>query len=82
MRECKNNDYSWHGSPTRCICNKVEIRIFITCSYLTEIDDSVHKNNRKKTFFVKLPNELHDIEKDKLRLLRAYPEKYKFVYNI
>ena len=36
----------------------------------------------KKAFFVKLPNELDDPEKDKLRLLRADPEKYKTIYRI
>ena len=76
----ENNDYSWHGAPSPCICNKNQKRIFFTCSYLTDIDDLIHKNNRKKAFFVKLPNEQHDPEKDKLRLLRADPEKYKEIY--
>ena len=78
----ENNDYSWHGAPEPCICNENQKRIFVTCSYLTDIDDLIHKNNRKKAFFVKLPNELHDPEKDKLRLLRADPIKYKSIYKI
>jgi len=78
----ENNDYSWHGSPSPCICNNDETRIFMTCSYLTDIDDSKHYNNRQKAFFVKLPNESYDIDKDNLRLQRADPEKYKLVYNI
>jgi len=78
----ENNDYSWHGAPVPCICNENQKRIFFTCSYLTNIDNSIHKNDRKKAFFVKLPNELDDPEKDKLRLLRADPEKYKTIYRI
>jgi len=78
----ENNDYSWHGAPEPCICNKNQKRIFLTCSYLTDIDDTFHKNNRKKAFFVKLPDEPDDPEKDKLRLLRADPIKYKEIYRI
>jgi Rps23 Pro-64 3,4-dihydroxylase Tpa1-like proline 4-hydroxylase len=78
----ENNDYSWHGAPEPCICHENQKRIFVTCSYLTDIDDLIHKNNRKKAFFVKLPNEPHDSEKDKLRLLRADPNKYKSIYKI
>lgn len=78
----ENNDYSWHGASTPCVCNENQHRIFLTCSYLTDIDDSIHKNNRKKAFFVKLPNEVADPEKDKLRLLRADPDKYKEIYRI
>lgn len=77
----ENNDYSWHGAPEPCVCNENQKRIFVTCSYLTDINDLIHKNNRKKAFFVKLPNEPNDPEKDKLRLLRADPEKYKEIYR-
>jgi Rps23 Pro-64 3,4-dihydroxylase Tpa1-like proline 4-hydroxylase len=77
--EC--NDYSWHGAPIPCKCNNDEIRIFVTCSYLTDIDDSQFKNNRKKAFFVKLPDEPDNPKKDKLRLLRADSEKYKQIYK-
>ena len=77
----ENNDYSWHGAPEPCIRNKNQKRIFLTCSYLTDIDDTFHKNNRKKAFFVKLPDEPDDPEKDKLRLLRADPIKYKEIYR-
>ena len=27
----ENNDYSWHGAPSPCICNKNQKRIFLTC---------------------------------------------------
>lgn len=48
----ENNDYSWHGAPEPCICNNNQKRIFLTCSYLTDIDDVIHKNNRKKHFLL------------------------------
>ena len=76
----ENNDFSWHGAPEPCICNNNEIRIFLTCSYLTDIDDNIHKNNRNKAFFVKLPDEPENPEKDMLRLMRADIEKYKSIY--
>jgi len=41
----------------------------------------MHKNNRKKAFFIKLPDEYYDEEIDKLRLLRADPKKYKEMYR-
>lgn len=78
----ENNDYSWHGAPEPCKCKDNEIRIFITCSYLTDINDSYFKNNRKKAFFVKRPNDEMNIEKDKLRLERSHPEKCINIYNI
>ena len=78
----ENNDYSWRGAPNTCSCKKNQQRIFITCSYLTEDNDTIHKNNRKKAFFVKLPNEPNNPEKDKLRLLRADPDKCKTIYNM
>lgn len=78
----ENNDYSWHGAPEPCICNKKQKRIFFTCSYLSNIDDTFHKNNRKKAFFIKLPNEPENFEKDNLRLLRADSEKCKEIYRL
>ena len=43
--EC--NDYAWHGAPEPCICNDDEIRIFLTCSYLADIDITNTDNNFK-----------------------------------
>jgi hypothetical protein len=75
-----NNDYSWHGNPEPASCPENSRRIFVTLSYLSEnIED---KNKRMKAFFIARPDDVIDEEKDKLRLLRADPEKYKEVYII
>ena len=72
------NDYSWHGNPEPAMCPDESKRIFITLSYLSE--NTTDQNKRKKAFFVARPGDPEDAEKDKLRLLRADPEKYKEVY--
>jgi hypothetical protein len=41
-----------------------------------------NQNNRMKAFFIARPGDEPDLEKDKLRLLRADPEKYKEIYRI
>ena len=74
------NDYSWHGNPEPALCPENSKRIFLTLSYLSE--NFSDKNKRTKAFFVARPGDENDEEKDKLRLLRADPEKYKFVYNV
>jgi len=76
------DDYSWHGNPHPVNCDETSKRIFFTLSYLSKRDENEYKNKRQKAFFVKLPNELDDPEKDKLRLLRADPEKYKEIYRV
>jgi hypothetical protein len=73
------NDYAWHGNPEPAICPLESKRIFITLSYLSENFED--KNKRMKAFFVARPEDPADEEKDKLRLLRADPEKYKEVYR-
>ena len=75
-----NNDYSWHGNPEPANCPENSKRIFLTISYLSENYED--KNKRIKAFFIARPNDILDEEKDKLRLLRADPEKYKEVYFI
>lgn len=75
--EC--NDYSWHGNPEPANCPPESKRIFVTLSYLSE--NFKDKNKRMKAFFVARPGDPIDEEKDKLRLLRADSEKYKFVYK-
>jgi len=76
--EC--NDYAWHGNPHPVNCKNGEKRIFLTISYVSEKYDDLNK--RQKAFFVKHPDEPDNEEKDKLRLLRADPVKYKEVYRI
>ena len=76
--EC--NDYAWHGNPHPVNCKNGEKRIFLTISYVSEKYDDL--NNREKAFFVKHPDEPDNVEKNKLRLLRADPVKYKEVYRV
>lgn len=73
------NDYSWHGNPTLCSGTDSSKRIFITMSFLS--DNHTDLNKRPKAFFVSRPNDPVDEEKDKLRFLRADPEKYAQVYR-
>ena len=75
------NDYSWHGNPepVTCIHNNTK-RIFVTISYLSE--NFTDDNKKVKAYFVSRPIDPIDLEKDKLRLLRSDPDKYKEVYNL
>jgi Rps23 Pro-64 3,4-dihydroxylase Tpa1-like proline 4-hydroxylase len=74
------NDYAWHGNPEPAKCPDTSKRIFITLSYLSENFED--QNKRMKAFFIARPSDPSDEEKDKLRLLRADPEKYKEIYRI
>jgi hypothetical protein len=73
------NDYSWHGNPVVAECPRDATRIFITLSYLS--DNTEDKNKRVKAFFVPRPEDPADPEKDRLRFLRADPEKYNTIYR-
>jgi len=74
------NDYSWHGNPeTVKTSDENSFRIFVTLSYLS--NNQTDENKRVKAFFVSRPNDPFDPEKDKLRILRADPEKYKDIYK-
>jgi UDP-N-acetylglucosamine 4,6-dehydratase/5-epimerase len=77
-----NNDYSWHGNPDPISCKDGEKRIFLTLSYLCSNPIQNYENTRQKAFFISRPNDPDDEEKDKLRLLRADPKKYKDIYRI
>jgi hypothetical protein len=74
------NDYAWHGNPVTANCPDDSKRIFITISYLSE--ESNDENTRVKAFFVARPEDEKDEEKDRLRMVRADPEKYKEIYRI
>ncbi len=76
------DDYSWHGNPVPISCPNKEKRIFITLSYVSKNHGEHFTNTRQKAFFVRRPTDPEDPEKDKLRLLRADPEKYKEVYRV
>lgn len=73
------NDYSWHGNPTPAMCPSETYRIFVTISYLSE--NYTDSNKKVKALFIARPGDAHDSEKDRLRLLRADPERYKDVYQ-
>ena len=49
-------------------------------SYLSEKHNEGMENNREKAFFIKRPFEPYNLEKDKLRLLRADPFECKYIY--
>lgn len=74
------NDYSWHGNPEAVKCKNGEVRIFLTISYLSENYGDLNK--KVKAFFVPRPNDPYDEKKDKLRMLRCDPLRYKEVYRI
>lgn len=73
------NDYAWHGNPEPVDSPDAARRIFVTISYLSE--NQADENKRVKAFFVKRPQDPEDAEKDKLRLLRADPEKQSEIYR-
>jgi Rps23 Pro-64 3,4-dihydroxylase Tpa1-like proline 4-hydroxylase len=75
-------DNAWHGNPDPVhIENNINSkRIFITLSYLSnEIEN--YNNKRKKAYFIARPNDPEDLNKDKLRDLRANPETCNLVYR-
>lgn len=74
------NDYAWHGNPEPSRGSPQSRRIFVTISYLS--DNFSDDNKKVKAFFVPRPNDPEDKEKDRLRFLRADPEKYKEIYRL
>ena len=53
---------------------------FLTLSYVSEQYSDLNK--KQKAFFVKRPEDPEDPEKDKLRMLRCDPEKFKRCIDI
>jgi hypothetical protein len=74
------NDYAWHGNPLPVHSSGDAKRIFVTISYLS--NDLEDQNKRLKAYFIARPNDPEDPEKDRMRLLRADPDKYKEVYRM
>jgi Rps23 Pro-64 3,4-dihydroxylase Tpa1-like proline 4-hydroxylase len=75
-----NDDYSWHGNPNPVKSNNNNSkRIFITISYLSE--NMNYNNKKQKAYFIARPDDPINVEKDKLRLLRADSDKYKEIYK-
>lgn len=77
-----NTNNAWHGNPEPVKIKNDEVRIFLTLSYLSEEHEEPMDNKRQKAFFVKRPSDPIDKEKDKLRLLRCDPIRYKEIYNM
>ena len=76
-----NTINAWHGNPDPVIINNDEKRIFLTISYVSNKHNEGMENNREKAFFISRPNDPINLEKDKLRLLRADPNKCINIYN-
>jgi hypothetical protein len=74
------NDYAWHGNPVPATCPPSAKRIFLTMSYMSH--NTADLNKRPKALFISRPEDEKDSEKDRLRLLRADPVKYKEIYRI
>lgn len=74
------NDYAWHGNPSPVKGSDSSKRIFITISYLSR--NTSDTNKRVKALFVARPGDPPSEEKDRLRLLRADPERYKEIYRV
>lgn len=75
-----NTDNSWHGSPTPIVCRDDQFRIFITMSYMTDLDPTTNK--KKKAYFVPRPSECWTAEKLRLRDLRSEVLSCREVYNL
>lgn len=77
-----NTDNSWHGNPepVHIVNNENSRRIFITLSYLSNNMD-LYNNKKKKAYFIARPYDPVDLEKDKLRELRANPDTCKLIYT-
>lgn len=77
-----NTCNAWHGNPEPVNILDDERRIFVTISYLSNQHSNGFENNREKAYFISRPDDPINIEKDKLRLLRADPNQCKKIYNI
>lgn len=75
-------DNSWHGASDNVKCFGDEKRIVVTVSYVSDKHDSEFQNNYKKAYFVKKPDEVDDLAKDRFRMMRLDPIKCKEIYNI
>ena len=76
-----NTNNAWHGNPDPVSCDSNSTRIFLTISYLSRNHTDKYNNKYKKAYFIKRPSDPKDIEKDRLRLLRADSKSCKEVYK-
>lgn len=75
----KNSDIAWHGNPTPVVCPNGEVRILLTISYLADVPLE-GTNVYEKALFVTRPGEFNPL-KERLRLQRVDPSKYKDIYR-
>ena len=80
-----NNDKAWHGSSDAVICSDNSERIFLTCSYLTELEHVKNipfmKNTLEKALFIQRPNDPFSLEKQKAIQLRVNPKICHLIYH-
>jgi len=79
-----NTDNAWHGSPEPVKCIGKSERIFITCSYLANLEDikiTNMTNTLQKALFIQHPDEEYNEEKQKAIMLRANPETCHMIYQ-
>jgi len=51
-----NNDDSWHGNPNPCSGSQSAKRIFLTVSYLSDVNKTKFTNQRTRAYFRPRPN--------------------------
>lgn len=74
------DDKSWHGNPEPMCGPDTSKRIFVTVSYMSENKES-YNNHKDKAYFIARPNDAPNIEKDRLRLLRADAKSCNDIYR-
>jgi hypothetical protein len=70
---------AWHGNPDPVVIHNGEKRIFVTVSYVSEDHEGPMANNREKAFFVNRPGDPIDEKKEAFRLIRADPNRCKYI---
>lgn len=76
-----NTINAWHGNPEPVVINDDEKRIFLTISYVSNKHNEEMENKREKAFFISRPNDPINLDKDRLRFLRADPDKCINLYD-
>jgi Rps23 Pro-64 3,4-dihydroxylase Tpa1-like proline 4-hydroxylase len=71
-----NTDNSWHGTPNPVKCTENSQRYFLTCSYLSLLENLPANMTNKygKAFFITRPEDEYNEEKEKAIWKRVNPE--------
>ena len=75
-----NTDHSWHGTPDPVHCDEDQFRIFLTMSYMTDLDPFT-KHTKRRAYFVPRPQVIWSEEKLRVRDLRSDPIHYFKAYQ-